>query len=595
MNIPWIPRRIALAVSAAAMSAAFAAGCTTTADAAADTATADEETSEVVTQAVSDVDGTETAAEVIAANEEVHSSEGADYDASSATTVTLSGDTASVDGDGATADGSMVTITEEGTYVLSGSLTDGQIVIEAEEAKVKLVLDGADITSSTGAAIAAYNVDELTVVLADGTENALSDASSYTDGEDEADGALFSAGNLTLIGEGSLDVTGNAGDGVVSNDGLLVESGTLTIAAADDGLRGKDYIAVTGGDIAVDAAGDGLKSDRDDDAALGWVLISGGTLDVTAGADGVQAATDLVMTGGTVAVTTGGGSGTTAESSAKGFKSGVLQVLEGGALAADSADDTVHSNGAVHFNGTEATLASGDDGVHADTYLVIDTGTITVEQSYEGIEANFITVNGGTTAVAASDDGFNASAGSTEDSTTGGTGMGGAGMGDDGSTLTFTGGTVTVDAEGDGLDSNGTLAISGGTITVDGPEGGGNGALDSNGGISITGGTLRATDSGSMTESPSADSEQSFIAAALDLVSAGSQVTVTDADGNEITSVTAAKNLASLVYSASAIEAGETYTITVDGTEAATTTAGEALEGMGMPGGGEGGGRPGGQ
>jgi hypothetical protein len=251
------------------------------------------------------VDGTRGAAAVLADNEETHAEDGdTEYDeseASEAVAVELKGDAASAEGKGVDVDGSTVTITAGGTYVLSGSLDDGQIVITAPEATVKLVLDGVDISSSSGAAIAATEAERLVVVLADGSENKLSDTDSYAE-DAEANAALYSAGDLTIGGSGSLTVKGNGNDAIAGQDGLVVEGGNITVEAADDGIRGKDYLVVDGGTVTVTAKGDGLKSDNADEEDAGYIAVAGGTVSVTAGGDAVDAATDLVVTGGELTV-----------------------------------------------------------------------------------------------------------------------------------------------------------------------------------------------------------------------------------------------------------------------------------------------------
>ncbi len=203
---------------------------------------------------------------------------------------------------------------------------------------------------------------------------------------------------------------------------------------------------------------------------------------------------------------------------------------------------------------------------------------MTITRSYEGIESADIRIAGGVARITSSDDGVNAS-GNTA-STDGG--MGGGGMQDSGETLAISGGTLVVDADGDGLDSNGTIEMTGGDVTVFGPTAQNNGALDSNGGITVTGGTLVAIGSTGMAESPDESSGQGWLAATVS-GSAGSTVQITDAAGTVIAEYTATKTFGSVVFSSSAITDGQAYTVTVDGTST-SVTAGEAIAG-GMGGG----------
>ncbi|WP_330348901.1 carbohydrate-binding domain-containing protein [Streptomyces sp. NBC_00582] len=598
-----VRRRFAAALACAALAAAALTGCSF--DATEETAGGSESAS-----AGTAVEGAQSAATVLAADKEAHDADLTE-DASDAVDIALDGDSASVRGDGAEASGATVTITSGGTYRITGTLTDGQVVVDAPDATVRLVLDGARISSSTGAALAATDVDELVVVLADGTTNTLSDAPSHAE-DAEVNAALFSAGDLTVGGGGTLTVKGNGGDGIASRDGLVLASGTIRVTAADDGVRGKDYLVVEDGELTVEAGGDGLTSDNEDDEDSGYVSLAGGAVDVTARGDGVAAATDLVVTGGRLTVAAGGGSGARPadDTSAKGVKAGVIAVLEEGTIAVDSADDAVHSDGAVHFAGATVTAASGDDGVHAEGDLVLDDGTVKVTRAEEGLEGKDIVVAGGSVSIVASDDGINASGGSGS-SPEGGRG-GGEGVGD--FTVTVSGGSLVVDSEGDGLDSNGTAEITGGTVVVNGPQQGGNGALDVNGSLTVSGGTLLAAGSAGMAVAPDEDSGQGWLSATLDSsVPAGTTLHVVDADGAVVATYITAKQIQNVVYSSSAITSGATYRIysggstsATDGTgglytragtlgsaeEIAAVTAGDAPQGGGFGGGGgPGGGR----
>ncbi|GMA35900.1 carbohydrate-binding domain-containing protein [Demequina litorisediminis] len=218
------------------------------------------------------------------------------YDTADATTITLADGASSVDGAGASVDGDTVTITESGTYVLSGSLSAGQVVVDGDKADVTLVLDGVDITAADVAGINVVDADWVVLALADGSTNAVSDAAGATesDEEDAPNAAIYSTADLWITGGGSLSVTGVAADGITSKDSLVVDSGTVTVTATDDGIRGKDHLVIQGGDLAVDSGGDSLKSDNEADAddasaLVGRLWIAGGTLTLTSEADAMDA------------------------------------------------------------------------------------------------------------------------------------------------------------------------------------------------------------------------------------------------------------------------------------------------------------------
>lgn len=527
-------------------------GCSTTASTGSD---ATQTTSAVAVQ---------SAEQVMAENKTAHTTD-ATYD--NAEEITLTGES--------------VTITKAGAYRLTGTLSDGQVVVTAPDATVTLVLDGVDITSSTGAAIAATEVGELVVVLADGSTNTLADTKSYAEDAD-VNAALFSAGDLTIAGGGTLTVHGNGNDAIASKDGLVVQSGTITVDAADDGLRGKDYVVISGGALTVTAGGDGVKADNTEDADAGYVSITGGTLAITAQGDGVDAATDLVVTDGTLTATTGGGHGTTPsdDASSKGLKSGVITVLTGGKSTVDSSDDAVHSDGTIHVDGAAVTVASGDDGVHAENTLAIDSGTVNVTSSVEGLEAAHIAVSGGDVAVVARDDGVNAAGGTGEQEAQGGPGGFGGGEQVGDFSAVVSGGTLVINAGGDGFDSNGTAAITGGTVVVNGPTNNGNGALDVNGDFTISGGVLAAAGSAGMVVSPGASSSQGWLSATLSsTVPAGTTLHVVGSDGAVVATFVTSKAIGSLVFSSSAITSGQQYEVRAGGTSSGGNTGGLAVSG----------------
>lgn len=310
----------------------------------------------------------------------------ASYDASSPTVITLSGDSTSVQGAGAQASAAGVVISSAGTYIVSGELTDGQLLVDAgDDDKVQLVLAGATIHNEDGPAIYVRNADKCFVTLDAGTENSLSDGASYAleDDSDEPYATLFSRCDLTLNGSGTLNVTSAYRHAVCSKDDLVVVSGTYNISAVEDGLRGRDSVKVRDGVFTIQAGGDGIKSNKDDDPTKGFVSIDGGTFDIQAGDDAVQGKT--------------------------------LVRLAGGLLTVAANDDAFHSDLEMHLLGASMEAGAGDDAFHAETKLTVDGGTVNVTSCNEGYEAEKVYVNGGDTHIVASDDGVNASAADLSD------------------------------------------------------------------------------------------------------------------------------------------------------------------------------------
>lgn len=605
-------KRFAAAITSAILATAALAACsegTTSTTAAAQTST-------VATAALS-------ATAVLAANTEVHATtDAAKVTEAEVVDIKLTGTSATIDGSatnagnnagnnagGVKVDGGTVTITAAGTYRLSGTLSAGQIVVNAPDATVRLILNGVTITSPGSAAIAATEIDELAVILADGSTNTLTDTASYAQDAD-VNAALFSAGDLTIAGAGTLTVHGRGNDGIASKDGPVVTSGTITVDAVDDGVRGKDYVVINDGRLTITSGGDGVKADNEEDADAGFISIAGGTVSVRSGGDGLDAYTDLVMTGGTVTVASGGGHQTAPadEVSTKGLKSGITTVLEGGTATVDASDDAVHSDGTVHLVSTALTLASGDDAVHAEQTLQVDGGTVDVTASVEGLEGKDIVINDGSMRVVSSDDGVNASVADADSAGAGaGAGAGGGPGGGPGgesvadASVTVTGGSLVINSGGDGLDSNGNASITGGTVVVNGPEQNGNGALDVNGSFQISGGVLLAAGSAGMAVAPATDAKQGWLSATLgSALPAGTTVQIVDADNKVLATFVTSKQAQNIVYSSSAITSGAKYQVYTGGTASgdsvggltaagslgsaksvATVTAGEAPAGRG--------------
>ncbi|MEV6348359.1 carbohydrate-binding domain-containing protein [Actinoplanes sp. NPDC051851] len=475
--------------------------------------------------------------------------------------IRLTGHTARVSGPGVAVAGATVTIGAPGTYRISGTLTDGQLIVDSPgSGLVRLILAGVSISSSTSAPLVVADAGQAEVILADGTENTLSDAAVYTypDGEDEPNAALFSTTDLTIGGSGSLTVTGNAEDGITSKDGLVVDGGTITVTAADDGVRGKDYLVVNGGTLTVTATGgDAFKSDNDEDATAGYIAVSGGTLTATAaGDDGLTAETDVLVDGGTV--TLGGVTG-------KGIKAGKSVVVSDGTVTVDAVDDGVHSDDAITVDGGGLTVSSGDDGVHAEGVVDISAGNVAVLRSYEGIEGLKVLISGGEVrATSQSDDAVNASE---------------EGVGEfepaPNALIEVSGGTVIVDGGTDGLDSNGALTISGGVVVALGSSriGGGEGALDSNGDLLFTGGTLVAAAISAVT-SPTPTTGQGWTLygfAANQPV--GTVVHLVAEDGTPLLTYVAAKEFKGVLFTSPEITTGSHYSIYTGGAANGTPIA----------------------
>ena len=528
------------------------------------------------------------------------------YKASEAVKITLNKTTATVSGSGAKADGSTITITEEGVYIVSGTLEDGQIIVDASDSdKVQIVLDGVNINCETNAAIYVREADKVFITLAENSSNTLGGGNEYTQIDDNTvDGVIFSKSDLVCNGTGSLTIEADYKHGIVSKDDLVITGGTYKITAADNGITAKDQLKILDGSFDIDAANSAVKAKNTDDTELGNIYIAGGVFTVKAEQDGFHATGSIVVDDGTI------------------------------------------------------TVNSGDDGFHAELDTVIHGGTIFVEKSYEGLEGKRVVVKGGDITVNASNDGVNAANSGDDGANAANSGDGGvnaANSGDDGANTTnpganavgsgdddsnaassnndssaavnsgddgsisgeadgkeppqmppdtengsdmqpsqdfdpgnapsdgnapqmmqrgsggggnselyikITGGTLTVSADGDGLDSNGGLFVTGGTTIVYGPTSDGDSALDYDGSAIVTGGTLAAIGSAGMTESFDEASTQPVITYyGTETQSADTTITLTDSDGSALFTVTPEKVYASIVLTCPEMKLDATYTL----------------------------------
>lgn len=515
----------------------------------------------------------------------------ASYDENTSAMITLNGVDAECKSDAVNISGATVTIQDEGTYILSGTLDDGMVVVNAESTdKVQLVLDGVSINSATSAAIYVAQADKVFITLADGSENSLSNGGEFVAIDDNnIDAAVFSKDDLTFNGEGMLTITSSAGHGVVSKDDLVVTNGAYSVTAGEQGLSGKESIRIADGTFTITAGKDGIHAENTDDASLGFVYLANGSYHITADGDGISASNVIQIDDGNYIIKTGGGSetvtldtignwgwerpgerqdkmqntNTTEEDtvSVKGIKSAGNLLVNNGTFEIDSADDALHSNANLTVNGGTWNLATGDDGLHADETTTVTAGSVAITQSYEGIEGQNITISGGSIELIASDDGLNA-AGGNDQSGNGGFGgfqKGGFDTATDGA-ITISGGSIHINASGDGVDSNGSLIVTGGETYVSGPTNDGNGSLDYNGEATISGGIFLAAGSSGMAQNFGNTSTQGSMLVSV----SGSEndvITLKDSSGKELLSWTADKAFTCVVISCPDIQQGETYTV----------------------------------
>lgn len=535
-------------------------------------------------------------------------------------------------------DGTAISITEAGTYVLSGACADGSVTVKKEVTGVTLVLDGLDLTSTTTSPITINKSAEATLLAAAGSENTVADSADAND--ESAAIKVKTGGTLTLGGTGSLTVDGNDKNGIkgAAQSSITVDELVLTIDAVDDGLSCDDALTILGGTLEINAGGDAVKASPDvddetepDTVSKGDITISGGTLTLVSAADGVQADGDLNISGGTFDITANGGHETVlaeGADSCKGIKSDGTLSVTGGTFTIDSADDALHAAD-VSVTGGSFTLSTSDDAVHADNALTIGAEgndaavpAIVITDSYEGLEGTTVTVYSGDLDITASDDGVNAANSDI-------------GERSDLFAIQISGGDLYICAGADGLDSNNDINMTGGTVEVYGADSGMDTAIDYDGTFTLDGGTLfgagmtpsagtqayvafGSTMSGGMgggrpggmggmeggTPPEGADGEAPALPDGETMpdrgerpdmpegengerpaspggmqmesalgISAGSVVTIQDADGSTLYETTAADRMSGVIFSSDAVAEGETYTLLVDGETVETAEA----------------------
>ena len=526
-----------------------------------------------------------------------------DWDTASATYISLDGDSITVSGNNAYEYEGNLVIAGSGKFVVSGTLDDGYITVDANaNSKVWILLDGVDISCSDNACLRVDEADKVFLTLAEGTANTLSGGGELSDEalEDGSYGVIFAHDDLTINGSGSLQINAGYKHGIKANDDLVITGGTITIDAPADGIHVNDSFRLKEASVSITAGDDGILTENEES----------------------------------------------------------YFYLESGNITLSAEGDGIHSNGDVMIAGGTITMDAGDDGIHADGDVEIEYGLIAMNSCYEGIEGASITVSGGDITIYSTDDGFNASSGSSsedgmfqnrggnpgnmrlsengmqppegtempegsgntpgeqaetdpaaitengsmpEQSGESGNEQAAAGesgakqqmtgefadrqqetgesdnAADSGNTqedtenyIRISGGTITIVNENgndaDGLDSNGDIFITGGDIRISLADNGSNCAIDAateNGGVAeISGGTVIACGSSSMAEGFASSSTQCSILYNISSgMDAGTYLTVKDDAGTEILSWELPCSFSSALVSSPDMQIGETYTV----------------------------------
>ena len=476
----------------------------------------------------------------------------ANQNGKNSTKIVFSENSASIKGIGASAQGADVHIGAAGIYTLSGTTSDGAIIIDAAKAEITLILDSVSLTNADGPAIFIKSAKKVTFELLGGSNSVLSDGNSYELKEINTlvDGTIFAKSDLVFCGTGALTVNGNNAHGIVSKDGLKISDSTINVVSKSAGICGKDYIEIENAKLDINSGTDGLRSDNVSEMNKGYISIKSGIFNITSGGDAIQAADWVRIEGGNFNIKT---NLIDPMLSLKGIKGTTGVEISGGDFVIDSVDDGLHSDGDVLILGGDITISSGDDGVHANDVLTISNGNLTVNKSYEGLEATIIEIIGGYVVVNSTDDGMNSAGGN--DQSAGGDSFSGTNGG-----IFINGGYVVIHSGSDGIDLIGSFEMTGGILLIDGPSKPKSGAIDFGAESSITGGIVVALGA--------SDSATNFVDATQGTVlvknisySANTVYSICDTNGAVIVAFTSTRDFNGMLISAPGFELGNTYTV----------------------------------
>lgn len=542
------------------------------------------------------------------------------------TTVVLNDDATTVDGTGAAYSKGVLTISLPGTYHLSGKLSDGYIFVnsESKDKKVKLIFDGVEIYSSKSSPVfVASSPKETQIILAQNSVNSLRDnkdrvlSAEEKESDDYSKATVFSKDDLQIEGTGTLNISANFEKGIYSKDDLQIKGGVLNITSADDAIRGKDSLEISNSTIKISAKGDGLRTSLEEENK-GDLTVSNSNIEIESDLDGIQSVGTLSLSDSTISIICAHGASDDMTSapkdmkkgmggfgnrpdpfsnnsgnenttpSAKGIKSAKDMTVTNCNITVNSVDDALHSNSSLSLTNSTAEIKTNDDGLHSELYLNIINSTVTATLSYEGLEAQEISVENSVIDITATDDGLNAAAADNQEenpafsggnvekkepekpskfSPKGPNGMGGMGGMDEYNSscqIKITDSTLCIKAEGDGIDSNGDIEISNSTAVIYGPTNGGNGSLDYAGECKVLSGTVIAAGSNGMAQDVSDGSVPSLYFTCG--VKENTLLTITDENSKEIITFSSPKQYSCVVFASDKLEKGKSYTVYTNST-----------------------------
>ena len=499
------------------------------------------------------------------------------FDESQATQVTLAAQTATVTGQGASFSDQTLTITQAGTYVLTGSGKNIKLVVEAADTdQVHLVFQNLTLEGE-GSLLRINKAQEVVISLAEGSQNALTESQASDDEKVKA--TIHSQVPLTLNGTGSLTLTALTKNALEVEDDLKVLGGTYTVKAANHGFKAEGALAIEAATLTIEAGKDGLHAEHDETTERANISLNPTQLSIAATEDGVDAGNELTIKGGTITVS----------QSEEGLEARVIRQL-GGDVTIKSSDDGVNASAGSSSKTTDTSTTSKTSDANT-TSNTADTSSSASQATSDSATASAPASQAtAESAATRQTDPANKDKNQTPPAPPAGqappqggqppqNGQGPGGMppggqeeSDPSLQIILEGGTLTIDAEGDGIDSNGTVTINGGSLVVNGSIQGGNGPLDAAGDITITGGRVWALGTSDMLQGFAQGSTQASITANI-AGTAGQTLIILDANGKEVARQTASKDFQAVIMSSVDLVDGQTYTIQVEGTTQTATAA----------------------
>lgn len=499
------------------------------------------------------------------------------YDESQASQIILADQTATVTGQGASFSDQTLTITQAGTYVLTGIGKNIKLVVEAADTdQVHLVFQNLTLEGE-GTLLQVNKAQEVVISLAEGSQNALTE--SQTSDDEEVKATIHSQVPLTLNGTGNLTLTALTKNALEVGDDLKVLGGTYTVKAANHGFKTEGALDIEAATLSIEAGKDGLHAEHDETTEGANISLNPTQLSIAATEDGVDAGNELTIKGGTITVS----------QSEEGLEARVIRQL-GGDVTIKSSDDGVNASAGSSSKTTDMSTTSKTTEASA-TSNSADTSPSASQATTDSATASTSASQATADPAAASQaDQANTDKNATPPSPPAGqappqggqppqNGQGPGSMppggqeeSDPSLQIILEGGTLTIDAEGDGVDSNGTVSISGGSLVVNGSVQGGNGPLDAAGDITITGGTVWALGTSDMLQGFAQGSTQASITANI-AGTAGQTLIILGANGKEVARQSASKDFQAVIMSSADLVDGQTYTIQVEGMTQTATAA----------------------